>query len=548
MSDGPHPHENKRPENAKIFHAIDIAIIVAYFGGLIYVGNRAGASSKTQEDYFTAGRSLQWFPIGLSIIATWTSAAAFISAPGWAYQDGLTAFIIIINIPLVMFVCSGVFVPFVYNLKITSVYQFVELRFGKVARLLVAVGFLLTSTMLVGIMVLVPSLVLNALTGVSNLIISSVILILAVAYTVMGGIKAVIWTDVSQMAVLLMGGVAVFGLAIDGTHTSFNDGMELVAAAGKLNSLDFSWNWALNNGVWVSIIGYGILHMQYFSSDQSQVQRLFTARTMKDVKYSFWFSGIVLNTTFFLFLALGLILYVFYNAREFSDPNTVMIDFIVNYAPVGIFGIIISAVFASSMAAIDSLLNSMTTVYVKDIHEQWVLRASGEMASIPFSRLVTLGFGIGTAIFVYFLGDDPGSPLVALMGEYVSYLTGAMFGVFVMGMFTKRTNQRGACLGFVAGVAVVAIMDVTYSFDWGWKSPLGLLVTCAVAYIVSAASGWETRNIEAYTYSGQRKQLMLEGRIKEDGVYILPGRFERRSFILIAFFLLQFVLLLALEN
>ena len=491
---------------------------------------------------------MRWFPIGLSIIATWTSAAAFVSAPGWVYQDGLTAFIIIINIPLVMFFCSGVFVPFVYNLKITSVYQFVEMRFGEAARLLVAIGFLITSTMLIGIMVLVPSLVLNALTGISSLIISSIVLVLAVIYTVLGGIKAVIWTDVSQMAVLWIGGVVVFFLAINGADVSLADGMQMVSAAGKLESLDFSWNWALNNGVWVSIIGYGIMHMQYFSSDQSQVQRLFTARSMKDVKYSFWFSGVVLNTQFFIFMTLGLILYVFYDAKEFSDPNTIMIDFIVNYVPAGIFGIIISAVFAASMAAIDSLLNSMTTVYVKDVHERWVLKGNGETASLPLSRLVTLGFGVGTAIFVYFMGDDPGSPLVALMGEYVTYLTGAMFGVFVMGMFSPRTNQLGACLGFIAGVVVVAIADASLDFDWGWKSPLGLLVTCAVAYLASAISGWEARNIAAYTFAGQRRQLLSEGRIKEDGVYVLPGRFEKRSYILIAFFLLQFVFLLMLEN
>ena len=199
--------------------AIDIAIILIYFGVIVYIGKRAGAKSITQDDYFTGGRSLTWFPIGVSIIATWTSAAAFISAPGWVYQDGLRAFIIVINIPLVMLICSGIFIPFVYNLKIISVYQYLESRFGGIARTFVAVGFLFTSTMLIGVMVLVPSLVLNALTGLSNLAISSTILVLAVVYTVMGGIKAVIWTDVSQMAILWFGGVVIFIVAIAGTNT-----------------------------------------------------------------------------------------------------------------------------------------------------------------------------------------------------------------------------------------------------------------------------------------------------------------------------------------
>jgi len=527
----------------QIISNLDIAIILIYFGVLIFIGKRASEKSVTQDDYFTGGRSLTWFPIGISIIATWTSAAAFISAPGWVYQDGLRAFIIVINIPLVMLICSGIFIPFVYNLKIISVYQYLESRFGGIARTFVAIGFLFTSTMLIGVMVLVPSLVLNALTGLSNIVISSTILVLAVVYTVMGGIKAVIWTDVSQMAILWLGGIVIFMVAIADTNTSFMHGMDIVRAAGKLDSLDFSWDMALNNGVWVSILGYGILHMQYWSSDQSQVQRIFTARSMKDVKYSFWLSGVFLNVQFFIFMTLGLILYVFYEGRVFADPNTIMVDFIINYVPVGIFGIIISAIFAASMAAIDSLLNSMTTVYVKDIHERWILKNSGATASIFTSRLITLAFGVFTAIFVYFMGDDPKSPLVALMGEYTSYLTGAMLGVFVMAMFSHKTNEIGVCLGFIAGIFAVAYMDYRYDFDWGWKSPLGLIVTCLVAFVVSSFTGWEKKPIGQYTFAGQRKQLLAEGRIKEDGVYVLPGKFEKRSFVLLAFFGFQFLFL-----
>jgi len=146
------------------------------------------------------------------------------------------------------------------------------------------------------------------------------------------------------------------------------------------------------------------------------------------------------------------------------------------------------------------------------------------------------------------MGDDPKSPLVALMGEYVSYLTGAMFGVFVMGMLSRRTNQLGVCIGFIAGVIAVAFMDVRFDFDWGWKSPLGLIVTCLVAYLVSSFTGWEKKAVSKYTYFGQRKQLIHEGRIKENGVYILPGKFEKRSLVLLVFFLFQFVFLYLLAR
>jgi SSS family solute:Na+ symporter len=527
---------------------LDVAIVVAFFCSFVYIGKRASASSDTQEEFFTAGRSFTWFPIGISTIATWTSAAAFVSAPGWVYLDGLKAYVIVVNIPLVMWICSGVFVPFVYNLRIASVYQYVERRFGSLARLCVAGGFLVTSTMLIGVMVIVPVMVLQALTGLGSVTITAIILLIAVAYTIMGGIRAVIWTDVSQMAILWCGGTVVAGLIVWGTSAGFADGVREVAAAGKLQALDYSWDLVLNNGVWVSLIGYGILHLQYFSSDQSQVQRLFTARTMKDVKYAFWFSGIALNTQFFLFMVLGLLLYVYYGGREFADANMVMVDFIVHHVPDGIFGVILSAVFAASMASIAPLLNSMTTVYVKDFHERWFARTGSGTASVATSRLVTLVFGIATALFVYLIGDGPKAPLVALMGEYVSYLTGAMLGVFFMGMFSRRCNEIGACVGFVVGVAVVAVLDQRYEFDWGWKSPLGLLATCVAGLVVSAATGWEKRDVESFTYAGQRRQLIAEGRIREGGVYLLPGRFEKRSYVLLAFFLAQFVFLHAIAR
>ena len=127
-------------ELVTIIHTIDIIIIAVYFCILVYIGKRASASNDTQEEYFTAGRSFTWLPIGVSIIATWTSAAAFISAPGWVYQDGLRAYIIILNIPLVMLLCSAIFIPFVYNLRIISVYEYLEERFGGIARSFVAVG------------------------------------------------------------------------------------------------------------------------------------------------------------------------------------------------------------------------------------------------------------------------------------------------------------------------------------------------------------------------------------------------------------------------
>ena len=455
---------------------------------------------------------------------------------------------IIANIPLVMFFSSGIFLPFVYNLKIVSVYQYVEERFGSIARLFVAIGFLATSTMLIGVMVLVPSLVIHALTGFGTTLISSIILVLAVIYTVMGGIKAVIWTDVSQMAVLWLGGVVVFFIVLTGIDMDITSGMRMLTDAGKLKALDFSLDWTLNNGVWVSIIGYGIVHLQYFSSDQSQVQRLFTARSMKDVKYSFWFSGIMLNTQFFIFMTLGLLLYLYYDARQFDDANFVMVDFIVYHVPVGIFGVIIAAVFAASMAAIDSLLNSMTTVYVKDFHENWFTRIPGQTASLKVSRLVTLTFGAATAVFVYWMGDDPKSPFVALMGEYVSYLTGSMLGIFIMGMFSRSTNQPGVCTGFIVGIVVVAVADQMLNFDWGWKAPLGLLATCAVAAIVSRLTGGERRSVEQYTYQGQRAELIREGRIEKDGIYLLPGKFEKRSYVLLVFFLFQFGFLYWLAN
>ena len=319
---------------------IDLGIIVIYLGGLLYMGVRLGRGNETQEDYFVAGRSMGWMPVALSIAATTISGNGLIGGPGWSYQSGMKAFMLNASIPLVLAIVCCWFLPFLYHIRVTSCYEYLQKRFGEKSRILGAAGFLVTALIQVSSMVYIPSLIISQLTGWDIRFILVLIVIISTGYTLLGGIKAVIWTDAIQMAVVWGGLFAIVFLALQNLDIGFWDTIQVAREAGKLTALDFSLSLEAENGFFVTLLGGGILWMQYYMADQSQVQRMFAAKSVKVVKRSLLTSGILMNTMYFLFMIIGFIMFSVYNGQVFKNTNQVMIQFIADQVPVGVMGCI----------------------------------------------------------------------------------------------------------------------------------------------------------------------------------------------------------------
>ena len=526
---------------------IDLGIIVIYLGGLLYMGARLSRGNETQEDYFVAGRSMGWLPVALSIAATTISGNGLIGGPGWSYQSGLKAFMLNASIPLVLALVCCCFLPFLYHIRVTSCYEYLQKRFGEKSRLLGAAGFLVTALIQVSSMVYIPSLIISQLTGWDIRLILVLIVIISTGYTLLGGIKAVIWTDVIQMVVVWGGLFAIVFLALKNLDIGFLDTIQVAREAGKLKALDFSLSLEVENGFFVTLLGGGILWMQYYMADQSQVQRMFAAKSVVEVKRSLLTSGILMNSMYFLFMIIGFIMFSVYNGRVFENTNQVMIQFIADRMPVGVLGCIIAGIFAAAMSSVDSLLNSMATVFIKDIYEKNILKGKRE-ASLKVSRYFTLTMAVLIVIFASFAFMDTTASILATVGSYISYLCGAILGMFLLGMLTEKANDFGVSIGFFAGVAGTVVLARMFPVNYLWYNVTGLVLTMGVGYLASRLGKRKTDRVTGpYTLKRCRVEISRQIQEKPELEEELPGRMDKYVWGLVLFFVIQYLVLLWLQ-
>ncbi len=526
---------------------IDVIIVIVYLIGLIYMGYRLSKGNETQEDYFVGGRKIAVLPIALSVAATTMSANSFIGGPGWSYSLGMMAFMNQFSVPLVLAIVLTVFIPFLYNLKVTSVYEYIEMRFGGISRLLVVIGYSLTSLILVGGFLYIPSLIIQNFTGWSLALVVPIVVVIAILYTMLGGIKAVIWTDTIQMIILWGGIIAIIKLVLNGLNVGFFEAMSIAKEAGRLTALDASFDLTLENGVWGTLIGLGFMWLEYFACDQSQTQRMFASKSVNNVRKSICISSFAMNITYFIFMIVGILLFVFYGGREFNNENNIMIDFITTQIPAGLLGLIIAAIFAGAMSSVDSVLNSVTTVFTKDIYEKYF--SNGKRASLKVSRIFTLIFGIaiiGVTLLAY---GGTTSSILKVINVYMGYISGSILGLFILAMFTKKANDKGAAIGFVLGIIITAYTGKSGVINWAWTYLVGCISTIIIGYVFSLIIKQKQKlGFEEFTFMGQRKKLMAEGKTTdEDGGVIIPGAVDKYTYISIGFFVVQFIILLLIQ-
>ncbi len=527
---------------------IDIIIIVAYMVLMLLMGYFIGKDNENQEDYFLAGRSMSWFPVGLSIAATMISCNAFIGGPGWGYKNGLLPFMQNIAVPFSLFLSVTIFTPVLYNLKLTSVYEYIELRLGKRTRLVTVIAFIINSLIQVSSMVFIPALVLQRFTGMNMNIIIPIIVITAIIYTLLGGIKAVIWTDAIQMIIIWGGVLGGIIYTFSNSGIGFFETLEMAQEVGKLNAIDFSIQTSLinENGALVALIGGSVMWLRYFAFDQSQVQRMNTSKSIKDLKRSFVISGILMNTLFFIFILLGSLLFVQYGGRDFKNANDIMITFIKDL-PVGLIGLLLAGLFAAAMSSIDSILNSMSTVFIKDIYEPYI--SKGKEASLKVSMFISLIWGILIVFVTMIAFSGTTKSILEVIGSYISYISGPACGVFILAMLTNKANDKGVSLGTIATFLIMIIFIKNIGLTWMWNSALGMALTLVIGYVASILFKDESNKESLkYTVFGYRKELIKSNNIYEDGVSLLPFKLDRYSYILVGFFILQFVVLMIIAK
>ena len=295
-------------------HPADWSIVALYLGYVIWQGVRMSRNTGSAERFFLAGRSLPWWAVGLSVMATQMSAITLIGTTGQAYVDGMRFIQFYLGMPIAMVVLCVTAVPFFYKARVFTAYEYLERRFDARTRTLTSFFFLVSRGLGVGVIIAAPSVILSIVLGWNEVATIFVIGLSTTVYTMFGGVRAVTWTDVKQMVIIIAGLAAVVGVIVSGLPegVTLADGLHIAGAAGKLETIDFRFDLNERYTLWSGLIAALFLFLAYFGCDQSQVQRYLTARSVDEGRTSLMMSAFLKVPLQFLILLIGVLIFVFY--------------------------------------------------------------------------------------------------------------------------------------------------------------------------------------------------------------------------------------------
>ncbi len=441
---------------------LDIVVFIIFSVGTIVFGASFVRKNKNVSDYTSGGGNMPGFIVGMSIFATFVSSISFLALPGSAYLGNWNSFLFSLSIPIAMFFAAKYFVPFYRNITSISAYSFLEEKFGYWARAYAAICYLLTQIARIGSILFLLALALNSMLGWS---IPSIIMITGVCviiYSVLGGIKAVMWVDAIQGLILILGAlISVFILLY-----SLPGGIDQFFAVGKeYNKFSLgSFGIELNTPTfWVTLI-YGLfINLQNYGIDQNYVQRYKSAKSDKSAISSALFGGLLYVPVSLLFFIIGTALFVYYKVEPGLLSSSLTSDqifpyFIVNGLPAGVTGLLIAAVFSAGMSTISTSINSSGTIILTDFieHRRKNLNEKQRMSILYTTSFIIglLGVGVGLAMM------SVKSALDAWWG-LAGIFSGGMLGLFLLGFITRKTKGIHALIGTIFGVVLIAWMTLS---------------------------------------------------------------------------------------
>ncbi len=497
---------------------LDLTILIAYIVGTVLFGAYFSRSQKNVKDYFVSGESVPWWAIMGSIVATETSTVTFISVPGVAYAGNFTFMQLVIGYMIGRIVVTTIFVPLYFRGELLTVYQLLGQRFGSPVRRLASALFLTTRSLADGFRLFATGLVLAALLlrmqGMEEmarnwlpslsptfaiLVISVLVMGLAtIIYTYLGGMSAVIWTDVIQLVIYLLGAGLAAWILLDKIPGGWNEVVATASPAGKFQWFDFTMSLTKSYTFWSGVIGGAFLTTATHGTDQLMVQRYLCSSSRRQARVALLTSGAVVFFQFILFLVIGTMLYVFYSKYGLSEiaaftgadgklqTDRIFPHFIVTHLPAGVVGLVIAAIFAAAMSTLSSSLNSSSAAAIADFYIPMTGGQKSDAHYLGASRLLTAVWGV-VQIAVALVAIKFSDKVVNEVLGIASFTNGVILGVFFLGTFTKRVGQMAAFVGILLGVSVMLYVKLRTGVSWQWYVLIGSLTTFAVGCLASLA-------------------------------------------------------------
>ncbi len=503
---------------------LDLAVVVAYLAGTTALGVTLGRSQRTARDYFVADHTIPWWAVLVSVVATETSALTFISIPGLAYVGNFTFLQVAGGYIIGRIVIATTLLPRYYQGELVTAYALLERRFGLATRRFASIVFMATrafadsvrvfATAIPIALILRPLVPGAAVTPLAILVLG----VLTVFYTYHGGMRAVVWTDVLQTGVYLIGGLSavyIIGHSVTGGWSAI---LGQASAAGKLRVIDLSPRLDKPFTLYAGLIGGAFLSMASHGADQLIVQRLLAARTLRDARRALVGSGIAVLAQFALFLMIGVGLFAVYQGRPFSTPDEIFPTFILTRMPVGLVGLIVAAILAATMSTHSGAINSLAASTTHDIYLPLTHRSPDDPAVLRAGRRFTLAWGVvltGGAL----LYRQQGTPIVTVALSIASFTYGGLLGGFFLAMWNRRADQRDAILGMAVGIlamsiivfakplaavvpAVASVLGPLGAIAWPWYVLIGTSITLAVGTLASLTHAGPTAQAEIESGAG----------------------------------------------
>jgi SSS family solute:Na+ symporter len=527
---------------------LDWTILVVYIIGNLLLGYLLSKKVSTAEDFYLGRRGTPWWAIGISVVATYVSALSFLGAPAWSYTEGLSVIAIHLNYPIVIFLVVTFFLPFFFNSGVASIYEYQEKRFGKKARGLISLIWLTSQTLTSAAILYATSLVLEFITGIDVVNAIVIVTIIALIYTALGGITAVIWTDVIQAGVLFVGAFIIFFALLDNLPMPLSETLAELKLQGKTNPLNFSFDFTEVTTAWSGIIAMTLFHVTVYGTNQMMVQRTLASKNIGDAKKSYYLMGYSAFFIYFLFIFLGILFYSYYGGREFENGNVIILQFAADYGLPGLMGVIAAAVMAASMSSLDSAFNSLSTVSTIDFYQKYFVRDATPEHYLKVSRIFTAFWALVIIIPAIMYSKSTGSILETL-SQVGSYFVGAQLGMFGLGFFSKHTTEKGLLVGTLFGFLIVWYVATNTDISWPWYCLIGAVGNAVFSIAASIILGGFQKTWSPYSIKGQIEKFRVEGwEEKENGWYLVPGRVDRASYGLLVFFVLVIGSLMLFEH
>lgn len=461
-------------------------VIVGYLLLITCVGALFSRQKNTQN-FFLAGKSMHWLPVALSYVASLVSAISFMAMPLWTWQHGMLPafneiFVVLFALPVIVFI----FLPLYGRIGLISIYEFLEHRFSVLIRIAGSFLFLLSRFLWLGTVIYIPAKTLGYVTGFPLTALILIIGLLATAYTCLGGMKAVIWTDVLQFAILFSGILLVLGTICGRVEGGLTEVVQQGVALDKIKFFRWPWSWETPN-TWILLFG-AIYSFQNYAADQVVMQRFLSTRSVKSSIVSFSASCIINLVLIFLMYLVGAFLFVYYtkhpNLIEGIELDYIYPRFIATELP-EIFGaLLIAAILAASMSSVDSGLNSITAVLVNDYFIRFSSRKHAELRLLKLSRWLTITIGV-VVTAVGFVIPKIGTNFIDIVLYTAGWFAPPIAAIFLLGAVSKRVNWQGALVTMlVVPLLMISLwyMKVLPSWIFGMLS-----MTCSliIGYVMS---------------------------------------------------------------